>query len=247
METITQYKAKDGKLFSDRTECERHETELNKPKAPAKPLGFEPKILARYGPSKTFMEALELSEKEGKRLLTNLEADEILQNPDAYAENKSLFPCWTGLLLVYEMPGVPFGKFVKDAQTGWVFDIPKKYQGQKNMALVLEQKNFKIEKGEYDLTLVKATKMDAIPFPERDGWYISEEKYGIPSGEKSEESNPKARYLWRITDSDPIHPVARYDFWGGYDGRRVNCYLLPDSGRLGVGVVEPSPSQKAKR
>ena len=239
MAIITQYRAKDGKLFDAAEKCRAYEKSLEKPKEPSKPLSFTPKILKEYRSGATFEEALKLSEKEGKPLLTNLQADEILHNLEAYEQNKKLFHCWTGLITVYENPGTPFGKYVKDPDSGWIFDIPKAYQGQKDIALVLQQKDYKIVEGEYGIKFLKASKMEAIPFPASNGWYLPETKFGLPSGEKSNQENPKARYLWRVSGGDPIRPVARYGIWHGYLRRIVNCSGMPVDCRLGVGVVEP--------
>lgn len=76
-------------------------------------------------------------------------------------------------------------------------------------------------------------KKTRILLPLNDGWYLTEGKYGIPCGEKSDAGNPKARYLIRYQRSDFIGLVSR-DYGRFVDLRRyVGCYVEPYY-RLGV-------------
>src|SRR5690242_1811447 len=106
---------------------------------------MQPKIeiLRTWSNRVTFPEALELA--KGQTFASNEQIDAILQDENARSANADLFPCWTGTLLVYEAPNTPFGKFVKDTYSGWIIDIPKKFQGLKNKALVLEHPDFTLE------------------------------------------------------------------------------------------------------
>lgn len=196
------------------------------------------KIVREYNDGVTFAEALKLV--EGQRMLSCKEADEILQDEEAYRNYNTLFACWTGTLLVYEAPGKPFGEYVKDSSTKWIFDVPKEFQGKADLALLLEHPNFKVEQGQYGLTFVKAAplyKIRAIDFPKRDGWYLPNE-FGIPTGEEVSSSNKDARYLLRLSSAS-LRPVSRWDDFFGLDGRGVDCDRGPDYYWLGVGVVEP--------
>lgn len=63
-----------------------------------------------------------------------------------------------------------------------------------------------------------------IYFPLEDGWYLTDEKYGIPNGERVSKSNPLARYLWRYQNEDFEGLVLRVD---GYGRRRPPPRRLP--------------------
>ena len=200
-------------------------------------------ILKTYDDGVTFIEALKLA--EGRHLLSNLDADMILQDEERYKKYSKLFYCWTGDLLVYEEPGKEFGEWVKDADNSWIIDIPKEFQGRKDIALLIQHPNFKIEKGKYDMTFVKPNGKKsydyiAIPFKPKNGWYLPD-SYGIPNGEELTKANKEARYLYRRF-SATVRPVAR---WVNvfYDRRVVICGYYVD-GRLGVGVVQPQAKNK---
>ena len=49
-----------------------------------------------------YTEAIYLTENSGTRLPTNMEIDEILQDPKLRESYKKFFPCWTGTSLEYE-------------------------------------------------------------------------------------------------------------------------------------------------
>ena len=87
-------------------------------------------------------------------------------------------------------------------------------------------------------------KKTKIFLPLNDGWYLVNNKYGIPNGEPSSESNPNARKLWRWQDRDYSGLVSRIDDYLFYDGRRVVvCYV---SG-FRHGVLVKSRQQAGKR
>ena len=202
-------------------------------------------ILRTYQDGVTFVEAMKLC--EGKRMLSNLDADAILQDDEQRSEFSSMLPCWTSAFLIYEAPGVPFGEYVKDNATGWIFDVPKKFQGLKDHKIMLEFPDFTIEKGAYDMTFVKTNKLyepSATPFPQKDGWYLVD-GFGIPTGKEVSSSDKNARYLYRRTTAS-LRPVSRWDGFDGDDGRVVDCDRRPDYGRLGVGVVEPQAKHAKK-
>lgn len=84
-------------------------------------------------------------------------------------------------------------------------------------------------------------KKTKIFLPNDDGWYLTDSKYGIPNGEKSSNSNPDARYLWRYQNKDYDGLLVRR---GDYDGRRlVVCYYVPYF-RLGVSYDGEKPKTK---
>jgi len=70
--------------------------------------------------------------------------------------------------------------------------------------------------------------------PEKDGWYETN-ALGLPFGKPSSSNNPKARYLWRISEYKGL--VARGGNWFDGDFRRyVYCYGR--GSRLGVLALE---------
>ncbi len=202
-------------------------------------------ILRTYQEGVTFAEAMKLC--EGKRMLSNLEADAILQDDAQRKKFGPMLPCWTSLFLVYEAPGVPFGEYVKDSATGWIFDVPKKFQGLKDHKIMLELPDFTIEKGAYGMTFVRSSKLyepSAMQFPQCNGWYLVD-GFGIPTGKEVSSSDKDARYLYR-RDGATVRPVSRWSVFYGVR-RYVVCGGRPVNDRLGVGVVELAVSKRAKK
>ena len=198
-------------------------------------------IVREYKNGVTFTEALKLVGDH--RMLNCKAADELLQDEEAYKKCNALFTCWTGTMLVYEAPGVPFGKYVKDSVTGWIFDVPEEFQGKTDIALLLEHPDFKIEEGAYGMTFVRPAplyEISSMPFPTKDGWYLPN-GFGIPTGDEVSRSNKDARYLSRRSEAT-VRPVVRwyYDFG---NRRNVVCFYGPDDYRLGVGYVEPQATE----
>lgn len=82
-----------------------------------------------------------------------------------------------------------------------------------------------------------------IYLPLKDGYYEVDEKTGIPNGKPSQESNKKARYLYRWQDRDWEGLLAR---GGCGDFRRgVDAIRLP-SDRLGVLAVKDETAKPHK-
>ena len=191
-----------------------------------------------------FFEALLLAEGSGKRLMSNREADEILQDPALLEKYRPLFWAWTGTLVIHEAAGVAFGENVKT--DFFVFDVPKRFQGLKDKVLVVQHPNYQQKKEvlKYGITfnllvVLDESKLKAYDYPQRNGWYLPDAQTGLPIGTESAESDPNARKLWRRDGKAWIGPVSRYDDLYGITRRFVDCYWRPDYFRLGVGVVEP--------
>lgn len=75
---------------------------------------------------------------------------------------------------------------------------------------------------------------EKIYLPLEDGWYIPDEKYGIPNGKKSTFDNLKARYLWRYQDKSFSGPVG---FGYGFDGDGGRSFNADVVWRDGSGVA----------
>lgn len=83
-------------------------------------------------------------------------------------------------------------------------------------------------------------KKTKIYLPLENGWYLQEDKYGIPNGAKAKSSNPNARYLWRWQDADYEGLLVR---WYGDFGDGVRRYVVAGDrpyGRFGVAKTEKS-------
>ena len=216
-------------------------------------------ILATYSPGVSLVETMRLVKESGKRMLSNKEADAMLQNNELRKKYYDLFPCRTGTMLISVAADQPFKEYAKFY--GLVFDIPKKFQSMTNKALVIEHPHWTLEEFKYEVnepygehkinTLLKVRAEEkyitAIDFPKEDGWYRPDETFGVPNGRPSNSLDLQARKLYRVDGGDYIGPLVRWDVsWGGYDDRRgVDCLGWPDDGR-GVGVVEPQAKPSSK-
>jgi hypothetical protein len=147
---------------------------------------------------------------------------------------RSALPAWSGTYTGYEEVGKKLGKTIEyvDSETGFrhVFPVPEQYQGQKNVILVAEHPDYKLEV-DGNNRVVNATNVDLIQaFPSKDGWYPTDAVHGIPTGNQIDSSNTEARYLWRTAKR--VAPVARDVF----DVRRYVGLDYRPSVRLGVAV-----------
>ena len=171
------------------------------------------------------LDALKLAESEGRSLATNLEVDAFLQM-DEWRQFSSAFPVWTGTLVAYKAPGVPFGETVEFE--GLTFKVPKKFQMKVNCVLVCNHPDFKRDGGIF----IPGKSLRCIAFPSTDGWYLPDKESGIPNGERS--NSNADRYLWR-RGGDYVGLLVR---GGGADDRRLVAYGRPRF-RFGVfGVVK---------
>jgi len=179
------------------------------------------------------LNALTVAEGKGFAMASNLELDAILQT-DAWKEFQDAFPCWSGTLVAYKAPGVPFGETVEFE--GLTFKVPKKFQMKTNCVLVCNHPDFKRNGGVF----VPGKSLRCIAFPSTDGWYLPDKESGIPSGEKS--NSNADRYLWR-RGGDYVGLLVRGVGYFFVDDRRyVDAYLRP---RYRFGVVLRSGKNKA--
>lgn len=240
---------KDGTLYKSPKEVFEKEYEiLEEPsiKFPKQPLDFDVEIIRGRSNQVTFFEALKLI-PEGKRLITNKECDMILQNKEELEKHKDLFDCWADPTLIYEASDKPFGEFIKTPY--FIMDIPKQFQGMKNVALAISSSHYKFQDDKYGNKFIRPEedKIKLIQnFPSNNGWYNTDPETGVPYGQEISSSNPEARYLYRRSEAW-IGPLVRY-----YDGfyvdvrRYVYCDGGPDGAR-GVGVVETSSKEVSSR
>lgn len=182
-----------------------------------------------------------IKERPGLRFITNKEMDAIL-NGGQLEEFRSALPAWVGTGAFYEAPGKEIGSTIeyKSCNNGKVVvEVPKKFQGMKDTALVLEHPEYTLEKGANGLYVFKIHQPDKIQvvenFPDWDGYHNVHERTGIPIRREVSAYNAAARYLWRQDNLPWVGPLARGDFVWGADGcRDVYAYGWPD---FALGVV----------
>lgn len=166
----------------------------------------------------------------GRRIADNNFHDRLLQSGEwQQKEYNGLYPAWTGTGITFRAPGKEFGAQVMSE--GITFNVPSKYQGMRDSALVLQHPDISIDES---LTFGGKV-LQVIPkFPRKDGWYLTYEKTGIPQGDEVSSNNPAARYFVR-TGSDFVGLLARGCYGVGY-GRYVYAVVGPRGG-LGVAYI----------
>ena len=95
--------------------------------------------------------------------------------------NRDVFCCWSGTMVGYVQPGMRLEKYIEytDNDIKYVFPVPQEYQGEKNVALVVDHPYFEIEK-DRETRVIKAIGVGIVTeFPAADGWYHGDFIYGI--------------------------------------------------------------------
>jgi hypothetical protein len=150
---------------------------------------------------------------------TLIDLKDALQTPGRLANNKALdswyaqsrataFPLiWSGTGIVYAAPGEKIGSKIQFNRL--VFNVPKRYQGMRDIALLLEHPDFRIEEVDGVLTVKGNVIGVTHNFPKRSGLYLTDE-FGIPRGKElfSDDSNPELRHLDRA-DGEYVGAVVR--------------------------------------
>lgn len=161
--------------------------------------------ITQYDDGKGFdrKSAIAEANKQKLRMLSNVEIDSRLSSNVCETE-KEMYPCWTGTLIAYTLPNQPLGKTIEF--DGLIFNVPKKFQGKKNVAIVCNHPDFILNEN----TITPGKSAQCIPFPEKNGWYLTEKEFGIPNGTPSNYETPVSRYLWRWTDRAYTGLLSRY-------------------------------------
>ena len=203
-------------------------------------------ILVKRANEVPLVEGLRIAGEKGRVIASNIRLDMALVGSDEWESISEVFPCWSGTMTGYESPGMKLGTSIIYTDQGtwqrYVFPVPEEYKGTKNAILVVEHPDYTLDKDGKDLvvTVKNIENISLIErFPSEGGWYLTDEKHGIPTGDKVNSSNDDARHLWRIEDSSRVGPVARgyYDYGCDY-GRLV---VLDDGPSFGFGVVVEAP------
>lgn len=147
-------------------------------------------------------EAIRKANEAGFVIASNKRLDQALVRSKEWKGVCNALPCWSGTMIAYEEPDKGLGETIeyRESEFGmrYVFQVPDKFRGERNLALVAEHPGFTLEREGHDW-IVQATGVDAIErFPKIPiGWYFADPKHGIPNGELLDESCPDARYLLR--------------------------------------------------
>lgn len=163
--------------------------------------------------------------KQGVRIPSSKEMSSRLVHSDVWKTEREMYICRTGTFMAYEKWDKPLGEKIE--WEGFIVLVPKQFQGKKNIALVCNHPDFKLEN-----KVFSSDKFKAIELPHEDGWYDTETEFELPTGEKKKYAENR-RYNCRYQNEKYIGLVLRWD--GGDDGDRrgVGCDGRPD-GRCGV-------------
>lgn len=138
--------------------------------------------------------------------------------------------------IIYMSPGQQFGSVVKFKDT--IFKVPKEFQKLSDAALVLPSMSFNVSEawGRTLITVKNGKKINVVEnFPANDGWYMCDEKTGMPVNTGSSSNNQSARYLFRRYDDQYVGLVIRGG-GGNYVSRIINANL--DKSEYHVALLE---------
>ena len=206
-------------------------------------------ILVKRANGVPFVEGLRMAEEKGLVIASHARLDKALNETGEWKSISDVFACWSGTMTGYEKPGKKLGKSIvytdPETKQRYVFSVPEDYKGAKNAILAVEHPDYTLDKDGKDL-VVAVKNIENISlvenFPTSDGWYLTDEKHGIPTGDQVDPSNDDARRLWRVDDGSRVGPVARSFDCFVFDYRRfVYLYDRPSYG-LGVAVEAPAGS-----
>jgi hypothetical protein len=134
----------------------------------------------------TLSRAISTAHRSGLKMASNRRVDSDLKS----GKNTGVFR--TGTFVIYESLDRPFGEKIE--YEGITYEVPQKYQGQRNKMLVFEHEDgVQMDaKG----TLV-GDKVKDVDCPSENGWYKLDPETGMPNGkEPSSEDDRDARYWY---------------------------------------------------
>ncbi|MBU0591261.1 hypothetical protein KKF81_07355 [Candidatus Micrarchaeota archaeon] len=183
-------------------------------------------------------------------IASNKRLSKALGNPQDRLAISSALSCWSGTMVAYDKPGKALGDTIEfhNGSVNFVFPVPRKHVGRKDVLLAVDHPNFKLIESGTD-RIVKASRIDVIDeFPTSEqGWYLGDQKHDLPHGNEVDPDDPNARFLWR---EDKIVTLAFRDDtgWDGEytdnDWRHVLLNFNPsntDSNALHMGLVIVTP------
>jgi len=202
-----------------------------------------------------FEEAFQLVESQKLIIASNKRLYNALNESNDWESIKDVFPCWSGTMTGYEGPGIPLGSVIEyvDQETKfrWIFPVPEKYQGMKDVILVAEHPDYSLEIKGND-RIVKAAVVDIIEkFPaESEKFYFTDPKHSIPFGNQVTETN-LLQNLYRFEILDRIEkrvgPVDRLGSNVCKDGGHMVGLINRPSLGFGIAVesIVPYPGLKS--
>jgi hypothetical protein len=177
------------------------------------------------------------SNKRFTKALVQTEEWQAFEGPKAY---------WAGTMTGYERPNQKLGHSIEyaDPKSGlnYVFPVPAKYVGMKNVVLVAEHPDYAL--GSYSTDRIVITKNVGIVegLPESAGYYPGDPIYDLPTGKEIPENSEKARFLDRLDKR--VGLVARGFYIVDYDSTGQSVFLSHSpSHHFGV-VVEAAAGAK---
>ena len=191
-------------------------------------------------------EALRRADDAVAVLASNKRFSKALVETDEWRTFEGTKAYWTGTMVGYELPNQRLGNSIEyaDPKSGfkYVFPVPKRYVGMKNIALVAEHPDYAL--GAYSTDRIVMTQNVGIVegFPESAGYYPGDPIYDLPTGREIAENSEKARFLDRLDIR--VGLVARGFYIVDYDSTGQSVFLSHSpSHRFGV-VVEAADGAK---
>ena len=224
---------------------------------------LEVRIKQKNGVS--FRKAFEEANKENRTIASNERMDKALQS-DEWKQFKEGLLCWTGTMTAYVESDTAFKDskmFSKeenaliyvDQEDGrkYIFPVSHEYQNKKNAILVVEHPDYSLEiDGNNIIIHAEEKKVDIVSgFPSENGWYLVDEKYGIPYGTRVISDNENARCLWRTDKrTGPISRGYILDVeWRdiGLDGRpSIEYGVIVEAPKVGPKKLRVEPEEKLR-
>ncbi len=200
----------------------------------------------------TMWDAIERADNAAYIIIPNQVHDRMLVELDFFKTPgiEEGYATRTGTLVIYTKPDTPFSNALtyswEDSSSKTTYsinvDIPEKFIGKVNSALVIEHPDFDIiqlENNSYEIKAKEEKLFLLENFPKENGNYKYDEQFRIPIGKKLEDLDNTTRYLRRVV-GDYIGSACRgyYGFNGfGDGGQNVFLGYRPSGGR-GVHVIK---------
>ena len=228
-----------GQTFAERVKRTREMLRSMKPEAVSQIIEFRRDL--------SFFQALALAKKEGRLIVPNDVHDRILTKLTGRKDKKYLkenYPVWTGTLVIYEKPDIPFGEQVvfswerNKVKYSLSFEVPEQFQGKVNCALVVEHPDFELialENNKFEFKVLDSKIQLIKGFPKENGWHMPHAETGIPQGNEVKRSSD-SRYIWR-NGSSYLGPVARGVGIGGNNRRQDVYAFCRSTDRFGVAFI----------
>ncbi|MFH1286090.1 MAG: hypothetical protein ABIH99_05920 [Candidatus Micrarchaeota archaeon] len=153
------------------------------------------------------------TKKNIRSVLGKMRDDEVCMEPIGWDDELKIYPVWCSPLLAYKKPGEAFGSAVSsvDPVTGikYTLEVPSVYKNEHDCVLAVAhdivdgKPTFEVEeKGNEIVIRVSDEKLICLleNFPEQDGWYPRDEKFGIPLKNGIDLDDPKRCYLVRADE-----------------------------------------------